>query len=65
MAQLSHRAKKHTARLKAMARAKRMLSLKRQGKRLLSDRVLKLLAAAELPPQKRAYEMKLRELLGE
>jgi hypothetical protein len=39
--------------------------LKRKGKRLISDRVLKLLAAAELPPQKRAYEMKLRELLGE
>ena len=48
-----------------MARAKRMLSLKRQGKRLISDRVLKLLAAAALPPQKEAYRQKLRELLGE
>ncbi len=65
MAQLSQRAKRHTSRLKAMAREKRLLSLKRQGKRLLSDRVLKLLAAAELPLQKQAYEQKLHELLGE
>ena len=65
MAKLSHRARKHTERLKRMARAKRMLSLKRQGKRLISDRVLKLLAAAALPPQKEAYRQKLRELLGE
>jgi hypothetical protein len=42
-----------------------MLSLKKSGKPLLSDRVLKLLAAAELPPQKQAYQQKLHELLGE
>jgi hypothetical protein len=59
------RHRKHVARLNAIARERLLLSLKRKGKRLISDRVLKLLAAAELPPQKRAYEMKLRELLGE
>jgi hypothetical protein len=65
MAKLSHRAKKHTEKLKAMAREKRLLSLKRQGKRLLSDRILRALAAAALPAQKQAYQQKLRELLGE
>jgi hypothetical protein len=65
MAQRSQRAKKHTARLKAAARARLLLSLKKRGKPLVSDRVLKLLAAAELPPQKQAYQQKLHELLGE
>jgi hypothetical protein len=59
------RHRKHVKRLNAIARERRMLNLKRKGKRLLSDRVLKLLAAAELPPQKQAYQQKLRELLGE
>jgi len=41
------------------------LNLRKQGKRLISDRVLRLLAAAELPLQKEAYQQKLHELLGE
>ena len=51
-------------RLAAMARAKRILNLKRKGEKLLSDRVLSLLAAAKLPLQKQAYRQKLREILG-
>jgi hypothetical protein len=54
--------RKQANRWNAIARRKRMLSLKRK---LLPDRVLKLLAAAALPAQKRAYQQKLRELLGE
>jgi hypothetical protein len=65
MAQRTQRARKHTERLKAMARAKRMLSLKRQGKKLISDRILELLAAERLPPQRQIYQQRLRELLGE
>jgi hypothetical protein len=36
----------------------------KRGKRLISDRVLRLLAAAELPLQRDAYQQKLNELLG-
>jgi hypothetical protein len=56
-------ARKQARRLKAAMRAKRLLNLKRKGERLIPDRILKLLAAAELPLQKKAYEAKLRELL--
>jgi hypothetical protein len=52
-------------RLKAMARARRILNLKKAGRPLIADRILKALAAAELPLQKAAYQQKLRELLGE
>jgi hypothetical protein len=58
-------ARKQARRFMAAARAARMLNLKRNGERLIPDRILKLLAAAELPLQKRAYQQKLRELLGE
>jgi hypothetical protein len=57
--------RKQARRFMAEARAKRMLNLKKTGKPLISERVLKLLAAANLPLQKQAYETKLRELLGE
>jgi hypothetical protein len=57
--------RRHTRRLNAAARARRLLNLKKRRKPLISDRIIKLLAAAELPPQKRAYEKKLSELLGE
>jgi hypothetical protein len=36
MAQRTQRAKKHTARLKAAARARRMLNLKRKGEKLIA-----------------------------
>jgi hypothetical protein len=59
------RHRKHVARLNAIARERLLLSLKRKGKPLISSRILKLLAAAELPPQKQAYQQKLHELLRE
>jgi hypothetical protein len=49
-------------RLKAAMRAKRLMNLKKKGEPLIADRVLRALAAAGLPPDKGAYEMKLREL---
>jgi hypothetical protein len=58
-------ARKQAQRFMALARERRRLNLMKQGKVLLPDRVLKLLAAAELPAQKKAYQQKLRELLGE
>jgi hypothetical protein len=57
--------RKAAKRLKSLARAARILSAKKAGKPLIPDRVLRLLAAAELPAQKKAYQLKLRELLGE
>jgi hypothetical protein len=54
--------RKAAQRLKAAMRARRLLNLKRKGERLISDSVLRALAAAGLPPDKDAYEMKLREL---
>jgi hypothetical protein len=57
--------RKQGKRMKALLREQRMLQLKKTGAKLLSDRILQALQAAGLPAQKRAYEMKLRELLGE
>jgi hypothetical protein len=67
MARTPHRrnSKKQGERLKAMARARRLFNLKKNKEPLISDRILKLLAAAELPLQKQAYQAKLSELLGE
>ncbi len=59
------RHRKHVKRLNAIARERLLLSLKRKGKPLISSRILKLLAAAELPLQREAYQQKLHELLGE
>jgi hypothetical protein len=39
-----------------------MLNAKRTGKVLIPDSVLKALAASGLPPEKHAYDRKLREL---
>ena len=63
MARTSRR-RKHVKRLNAIARERRRLNLMKRGKRLISDRVLRLLAAAELPLQRDAYQQKLNELLG-
>jgi hypothetical protein len=54
MTRTPHRrnSKKQGERLKAMARARRLLNLKKNKEPLISDRILKLLAAAELPLQK-------------
>jgi hypothetical protein len=52
MAQRTQRAKKHTARLKAAARARRMLNLKRKGEKLIAMNVLRALASSNLPPEK-------------
>jgi hypothetical protein len=57
--------RKQARHARALARARRRLNLMKKREPLIPERILKLLAAAELPPQKRAYEMKLRELLGE
>ncbi len=64
MAKLSHRAKKHTARLKAAARARRILNAKKTGKPLIPMNVLKALAALNLPRDPQVYTVNLQELLG-
>jgi hypothetical protein len=64
MAQRTQRAKKHTARLKAAARARRMLNLKRKGEKLIAMNVLRALASSNLPPEKSAYAARLKELEG-
>ncbi len=63
MAKLSHRAKKHTARLKAAARARRILNAKKTGKPLIPMNVLTL-AALNLPRDPQVYTVNLQELLG-
>jgi hypothetical protein len=43
-------------------RQARILNAKRTGKPYISDAILRALAAAGLPPEKQAYDLKLREL---
>jgi hypothetical protein len=59
-----HRANglKQAERMRLAMRQARILNAKKTGKPLIPDAVLRALAAAGLPPEKRAYEMKLREL---
>jgi hypothetical protein len=45
-----------------MIRQRRLQNLKRKGKPLIPDAVLRALAASGLPPEKQAYDLKLREL---
>jgi hypothetical protein len=54
--------RKQGRRMKELLRAKLLLNLKRKGERLIPDAVLRKLAAAGLPSDKDAYELKLREL---
>jgi hypothetical protein len=63
MAQRTQRAKKHTARLKAAARARRILNAKRTGRPLIPMNVLKALAALKLPKDPQVYTASLQELL--
>jgi hypothetical protein len=56
------RHRKHVKRLNAIARARRLLSLKKSGKPLIAMNVLKALAASNLPPEKIAYDARLKEL---
>ncbi len=54
--------RKQAKKLMALGRERRRLNLMKQGKRLLSDSVIRALAAAGLPAEKSAYEAKLQEL---
>jgi hypothetical protein len=64
MARLSRQAKRHTARLKAAARAQLLLSLKRRREPFIAMTVLRALASSNLPPEKSAYAARLKELEG-
>src|SRR5262245_11661235 len=57
-------ATKQAERLKALARAKRLLNFKRKHEPVIPDRVLKQLAKLNLPPNPWVYDVCLRELLS-
>jgi len=57
-------ATKQAERLKALARAKRLLNFKRKSEPVIPDRVLKQLAKLNLPPNPWVYDVCLRELLS-
>ena len=65
MARTSQRmsATKQAERLKALARAKRLLNFKRKQEPVIPDRVLKQLAKLNLPPNPWVYDVCLRELM--
>jgi hypothetical protein len=54
--------RKQAKRFMAAARAKRLLNLKKSGEKWISDAVLRALASAGLPPDKNAYDARLKEL---
>jgi hypothetical protein len=66
MAKTPHRAnaRKQARRLSALARARRMLNLKRKGEPLIATDIIKALAASNLPNDLVAYNEKFRELQG-
>jgi hypothetical protein len=53
---------KQAERVRQAVRQARILNAKRTGKPYISDAILRALAAAGLPPEKQAYDLKLREL---
>jgi len=56
-------ATKQAERLKALARAKRLLNFKRKSEPVIPDRVLKQLAALNLPANEFVYQACLEKLL--
>jgi hypothetical protein len=55
--------RKHVRRLKAQAQAQRMLALKKNGERLIPDKILRQLASLNLPPNEFVYQACLEKLL--
>jgi hypothetical protein len=54
--------KKQAERVRQAIRQARIRNAKRTGMPIIPDAVLRALAAAGLPPEKQAYDLKLREL---
>ena len=63
MVKMSTANKKRTADMKAAIRRGKMLKAKRDGERAIPDKILKQLAALNLPPNPWVYDVCLRELL--
>ena len=63
MAKMSLANRKRIAGIKAKARHAKMLQAKRTGERAIPDRILRQLAALNLPPNPWVYDVCLRELL--
>jgi hypothetical protein len=63
MPKMSRVNRERIARMKASLRRGKMLQAKRTGARAIPDRILKQLAALNLPPNKWVYDVCLRELL--
>jgi hypothetical protein len=61
MTMTTKRQRKH---LSALARAKRLLELKKKRKPLIPTEILRMLAAMSLPPSKKIYQERLSILLG-
>jgi len=63
MAKVSAANRKRIAAMKAAVRRGKMLYAKRTGARAIPDRILKQLAALNLPPNPWVYDVCLRELM--
>jgi len=63
MPKVSAANKKRLADLKAAARRGKMLQAKRNGERAIPDKILRQLAALNLPPNPWVYDVCLRELM--
>ena len=63
MPKVSAANKKRIAELKAAARRGRMLQAKRNGERAIPDKILRQLAALNLPPNPFVYEACLEKLM--
>ena len=63
MAKMSAANRKRLADLKAAVRRGRMLQAKKNGERAIPDKILRQLAALNLPPNPWVYDVCLRELL--
>ena len=63
MVKMSTANKKRIADMKAAIRRGKMLKAKRDGERAIPDKILKQLAALNLPPNPWVYDVCLRELL--
>jgi len=61
----SQKQKKHRAKLQAMARTQHMLALKKSGRQLIPNAVIKKLAALHLPANEFVYEACLEKLMRE
>ena len=63
MAKMSAANRKRIAEMKAALRRGNMLKAKRDGERAIPDKILRQLAALNLPPNPWVYDVCLRELL--